>query len=399
MAVKPWQAYQGLYLHVPFCRRRCLYCDFVSSASWDRQLQRAYVQALCREVELAHREEDDFALPLAAGASIYLGGGTPSLLASEDLEQLVNALTRAGYWRQPREATIEVNPGTVDYRYLAALRRLGFDRLSVGVQSLQDGELAALGRSHTAAQAVAALQQARQAGFARLSADVMYSIPRQSPASLASTLQQLAELGVDHVSAYCLSLEEGTPLARMVAEGRVELPGEEAEEELYYLVQTLLREAGYQRYEVSNYARPGQASLHNQVYWHYLPYLAFGVAACGFNGRRRRTGCQDIQAYLALLQGAEALPQALYQYEELSLATQVEEYLLLGLRLTAGVDLAEAQERFGLVVEEGYRQVIDAYSRLGLLSYQQEGRRLALTEEGMAVGNQVWSAFTAGPEA
>ncbi len=387
------ESFAAIYIHIPFCERKCLYCDFFSLAGCGPALKRSYVKALCKEIELAARAEDAFALPVKEGATVYFGGGTPSVLDTEDIKTIVATLKKAGLWRRPREATVEVNPGTADERKLGELRRLGLDRLSVGVQSLQDEELRALGRIHSAAEALETLKAAKKAGFERISADVMYGIPLQNRSSLKKTLGNLAATAATHLSVYGLTLEEGTPLARSAAAKKAALPEEEETEEMYFSVQDFMKAAGFSRYEISNYARPGQESLHNQIYWRYRPYLGLGAGACGFNGSCRRTGLTELSSYINMLKDATALPFALHSYEELSVPVQTEEFLMLGLRQTRGADLKEAEERFGKNIEKDYAAVIARFVKEGLLTYRAEERRLALTEKGMAVGNRVFAAF------
>lgn len=259
--VQPWQQYQALYLHIPFCVQKCLYCDFASYAGFGEQAKRDYTDAVCREIALRASEADK----MAANASIYFGGGTPSVLPTECIVKIVNALKRYGFWQQPCEATIEVNPGTADLAKLQTLRQLGFDRISFGVQSLQDNELRAIGRIHNAQQALEALALARKAGFARVSADLIYGLPSQTLTSLQDTLERLTDTGIEHISVYGLIVEEGTPLASLVdkGRGRITLPDEDTAADMYELVQSFLRERGFERYEISNYAKT--ASIHGTI--------------------------------------------------------------------------------------------------------------------------------------
>lgn len=254
--VQPWQQYQALYLHIPFCVQKCLYCDFASYAGFDEQAKREYTDAVCKEIAL----RADEAANMAANASIYFGGGTPSVLTTECIAKLVNALKLYGFWQQPCEATIEVNPGTADLAKLQTLRQLGFDRISFGVQSLQDNELQAIGRIHNAQQALEALTLARKAGFARVSADLIYGLPSQTLASLQDTLERLTDTGIEHISVYGLIVEDGTPLASLVDKGRITLPDDDTAADMYELVQSFLRERDFERYEISNYAKNGQYS-------------------------------------------------------------------------------------------------------------------------------------------
>ena len=390
--LQPWQQYQALYLHIPFCVQKCLYCDFASYAGFGEQAQRAYTDAVCREIALRAAE----AANMAADASIYFGGGTPSVLPTECIAQLVNALKQYGFWQQPCEATIEVNPGTADLAKLQVMRQLGFDRISFGVQSLQDNELQAIGRIHNAQQALEALQLAKAAGFKRISADLIYGLPSQTMTSLQDTLERLADTGIEHISVYGLIVEEGTPLASLVDKGKIILPDEDTAADMYELVQDFLRERGFERYEISNYAKNGQYSRHNTVYWEYRPYMAFGAAACGFDGQRRRTGVSAVRKYIEELEafgGEDLRASALYNVEELSCAELLEEFMFMGLRRSEGASLAEARERFGVDVLQRFACELAPLFEQKLIAYDASTQRLRLTERGMEVGNQIFEVF------
>ena len=391
-ASQSWTDYQAIYLHTPFCVQKCLYCDFASYAGYGEEEMQAYTDAVCHEIAVRSEE----AQHTAPTASIYFGGGTPSVLPLACLEQLVAALKKYALWRTPCEATIEVNPGTADLAKLQALRALGFDRISFGVQSLNDSELRTIGRIHSAQQALTALSLARQAGFDRISADVIYGLPSQTLTSLRSTLSQLAEAGLEHLSAYGLIVEEGTPLARLVEAGKLQLPDEDEAADMYDFVQDFLREQGFHRYEISNYAKNDQYSRHNTVYWQYHPYLAFGAAACGFEGQARRTAASGVREYIAgarQLTAASWRTSALYTIEEINQALQLEEFMFMGLRRSEGADLAEAKARFGVDVLARFGQALAPFREQKLVQYEEKTQRLRLTERGMAVGNQIFDVF------
>lgn len=383
-----WTDYQALYLHVPFCRQKCLYCDFASYAGYSKEDMERYTQAVCREIA-ARREE---ARQMSPTATIYFGGGTPSVLPEACLEQLVAALQQYAFWQQPQEATIEVNPGTANLDKLRLLRQLGFDRISFGVQSLNDNELRTIGRIHNTRQAVEAVAWAWQAGFERISCDLIYGLPGQTLASLRANLRGLTELGIEHLSVYGLIVEEGTPLASLVEQGRLLLPDEDACADMYELVQNYLRQQGFERYEVSNYAKNGQYSRHNLAYWRYHPYIAFGAAACGFDGRLRRTAAENVEAYIdGVLQNVQA--DTLYNVEKLTDSERVGEFMFMGLRCVQGADLAEAEARFGVNVLQRFARELQPFLEQDLLRIDADGRYLRLTERGMAVGNRIFEIF------
>lgn len=387
-----WQQYRAIYVHIPFCKQKCLYCDFASYACFGEREMRAYTEALCHEIEV--REEE--ASKVAAGATVYFGGGTPSVLPTDCLERIVSTLKSCGFWQKPAEATIEVNPGTADVNKLKRLREAGFDRISFGVQSLQDAELKTIGRIHSAQEALEAIDMARTAGFRRISCDLIYGLPGQSLASLADTLQRLLATGIEHISVYGLIVEEGTPLERLVSAGKLTLPDEDAAADMYELVQKVLKAHGFERYEISNYAKNGQYSRHNTVYWQYHPYIAFGAAACGFDSLKRRTAISTVPEYIA---AANALTSSnwraseLYEIEALTQAQQLEEFMFMGLRRVAGADLAESRTRFGVDVWERYQKELAPYIAQGLVGYEAAAERLYLTPAGMELGNQIFAIF------
>ncbi len=424
--MKRWEQFQGVYIHTPFCLQKCLYCDFPSYAGFPEEARQQYVDALCREIEIRSSKRE---LPVAETATVYFGGGTPTVLSTEQIGKIAACLKKCGWWRNPAEATIEANPGTVDAARLKALRELGFDRISLGVQSLQDIELRALGRIHTAEQALRAVEDAKQAGFRRINADLMSGIPCQTAESFRNTLVSMLQLRLSHLSVYSLIVEEGTPLERLVVSGNVQLPDEEASFTMYEMTTDVLAAAGFKRYEISNYAKPSQESLHNKVYWHYEPYAAFGVGACTYNGRKRRTNTVDVQEYIIgwgmsgsvsqntgdivcgtdtssarmraekkAKNGLSNLPafagkgtRALWQTEPLDRKTQISEAIIMGLRLTAGVNLQIIQQRFGVDVLERYGKEIQTL--LDNKMAECEAGTLRLTPYGMRYGNRAFEVF------
>ena len=389
---KAWQQYQAIYVHIPFCKQKCLYCDFASYACFGEREVRTYTGALCHEIEVRAEEATD----VAFGATIYFGGGTPSVLPTDCLERIVSTLKSCGFWQKPAEATIEVNPGTSNINKLKRMREAGFDRISFGVQSLQNEELRTIGRIHSAQEALEAIDMARAAGFARISCDLIYGLPGQSLASLKDTIYKLTKTGIEHMSVYGLIVEEGTPLERLVNSGRMVLPDEDIAADMYELVQRLLAEAGFERYEISNYAKNGQYSRHNTVYWQYHPYIAFGAAACGMEKALRRTAASTVPEYIA---AAQALTSAnwrtseLYTSEGLTIQQQLEEFMFMGLRRAAGADLAEARARFGVDVWQRYGLQLEPIIKKGLARYDGDKQRLWLTPKGMEIGNQIFAIF------
>ncbi|MCI6286118.1 MAG: radical SAM family heme chaperone HemW [Acidaminococcus fermentans] len=373
----PWESYQALYVHIPFCVHKCAYCDFASYQIYNDHIMTDYARRLVEEISAWTP-----ALPVSPTATVYFGGGTPSVLPLEDLAAIVTALKERGFWQHPAEATLEANPGTVDRERLRFYRQLGFDRLSLGIQSFQPGELAAMGRIHTAEQAEEAIALAREAGFRRISGDLIYGYPGQTVETVRDSLERLLDTGVDHVSVYGLTVEEGTLLAKQVREGKALLPSEDASGTMYDFLMEALPQAGYHRYEISNFARPGQESRHNQVYWHYDPYMAFGAAACRFDGKIRETNPRNLQAYL---QGAPP------EREILTCEDRRAELVFMNLRTVKGLSLEEFTQRTGEDFFHIYEEGFTYCRKQGWIT--REGNRIRLTEQGMRYGNLAFEEF------
>lgn len=373
----PWETYQAVYVHIPFCVHKCAYCDFASYQIYNDHIMTDYARRLVEEISAWTP-----ALPVSPTATVYFGGGTPSVLPLEDLAAIVTALKERGFWQHPAEATLEANPGTVDRERLRFYRQLGFDRLSLGIQSFQPGELAAMGRIHTAEQAEEAIALAREAGFRRISGDLIYGYPGQTVETVRDSLERLLDTGVDHVSVYGLTVEEGTLLAKQVREGKALLPSEDASGTMYDFLMEALPQAGYHRYEISNFARPGQESRHNQVYWHYDPYMAFGAAACRFDGKIRETNPRNLQAYL---QGAPP------EREILTCEDRRAELVFMNLRTVKGLSLEEFTQRTGEDFFHIYEEGFNHCRKQGWIT--REGDRIRLTEQGMRYGNLAFEEF------
>ena len=360
----------GIYIHIPFCRRKCLYCDFCSFTGIDSATRSRYVDALVRELR-------SYSAPLAPYTvnTVFIGGGTPSLLAAEETERVFDALRTCFDLAPDAEITSEVNPATADGEKLARWRAAGVNRLSIGVQSFSDTELRALGRLHTADEAEAFYRAARRAGFANIGLDLMYGIPGQTAASLAETLRRAVALSPEHISAYSLQVEEGTPFYDRRA--TLALPGDDENADLYDLVTRELAGAGYRHYEISNYAKPGYESRHNLRYWRMSPYIGVGVAAYSyFEGARYGHG-RDLAAYVA--DDFSRRPPA----EPRGDGDTEEEYIMLALRLADGIDDEDFRRTFGVTFTERYGARMAPFVAEGLAT--RIGRGWTLTERGMYV--------------
>ena len=370
----------ALYIHFPFCRRRCSYCSFVSYQGRESDIP-DYVKALKKELVLR-----------AAGqrvSSIYFGGGTPSLLSPEQIHELLSVIPSHFTVDEASEVTLEANPGTVDEPYLADIMKLGINRLSLGVQSLDDGELALLGRIHTAAEAGDAVRLARNAGFTNLSLDLIYGLPGQTLSSWHRTLDELIGLSPEHISLYPLTLEADAPMRLAIQRAEVPPIDPDLTADQYELAQDTLAAHGYHHYEISNWAKGGYECRHNLVYWHNLPYLGIGVAAHSYIHGHRLANTTDLDSYLNAF--SSNLPPAWELDEEIGPELQLSETVILGLRLSEGVCLEGIRSRFGIDLLKHYSQQVDETAALGLLEYS--GQRIRLTRRGRLLGNEVFWRF------
>jgi putative oxygen-independent coproporphyrinogen III oxidase len=376
----------GLYLHIPFCSRICPYCDFAVVAGGAAR-RRGFVDALLAEIALWAGVEAPWST--AAFDTVYLGGGTPSALAPEQLEQLLAAVRANLPIASEARLFLEANPEDVTAESLRAWRELGFATLSLGVQSFEAAELAFLGRGHTPGQARTSVLAAREAGFATVSLDLIFGLPEQTPASWRRNLRAAAEVAPDHVSCYQLTLHEGTPFGRDLARGRLAEMPEPAQADLFALTHDLLEEAGYAAYEVSNFARaPEHRSRHNRKYWDHTPYLGLGPSAHSFDGRRRWWNERRLGAYQERVAAGE---RPIAGSEDLTAGDLALETVMLGLRITDGIDLERFRERFGRDLLASNTGWVERSVAAGLL--ETEGGRLKPTRAGLAVAEALVRGF------
>jgi oxygen-independent coproporphyrinogen-3 oxidase len=359
----------ALYVHVPFCRSKCRYCDFYSRHAQPSDVE-AYLAAL--EREWAARR-GCLGRPLK---SVFVGGGTPTVLGAEGLRRLLGLF--ADFLGPATEFTVEANPGTVDASVAEALAAGGVNRVTLGAQSFDPAELAFLGRTHRAGQVGEAFDLLRAEGIENLGLDLIYAIPGQSPAGWRESLRRGVELAPRHVSGYALSVEEGTPLAADLRAGRFEQMSDELQRVMYYQAVDQLSAAGLKQYEISNFSAPGAACRQNLTYWRNDSYLGLGPAACSYVGGERRTNRPDLEAYGSAL-GEGRLPPA--AGERLEGREAMAETLMLALRLRAGVDVGEFRRRFALSPQEAFGRTLRRYANLGALEVSETTVRL--TREAM----------------
>lgn len=375
----------GIYLHVPFCVKKCAYCDFVSFPEQSRA--DAYFQALYKEIAMAAAECGGKKFD-----TVFFGGGTPSAVPLEFICAAVERI-RAEFDLEISEATIECNPGTVDMGKLAAYRKAGFNRISIGVQSFDDGLLRSIGRIHSAGQAEETVKLARFAGFENINIDLMYGLPGQSEKEYIDSIERGGLLGVDHISAYSLILEEDTPLYDWVNEGRIVLPDDDAVYDMHRAGMVRLESLGYNRYEISNYSRPGFQCRHNINYWDVGEYIGLGLNSS--SALRSKSGelirfknCKSIDDYISEI-NCGRLPRE--NVESIGRENEMFEWIMLGLRKIEGVELGRFKAHFGADVCEVYRKAVSKLEKKGWLTVDQGFIRL--TDRGLDMQNSALMEF------
>lgn len=372
----------GLYVHIPFCVRKCLYCDFLSGPA-AREERARYVRMLQKELMLRAQDER---IRDRGVDTVFLGGGTPSLLESEEVSAVMETIRRYFLLTEDAEISLECNPGTVNQKKLMTYHRLGINRLSMGVQSMVEEELKTLGRIHRVEDFTTAFQAARDAGFDNISVDLMSAIPGQTIESYRYTLSEVLRLNPEHISSYSLILEEGTPFfEKYLNEPPVD---EDTDRMMYELTDRMLSDEGYERYEISNYAIPGRACRHNLKYWHREEYVGAGLGAASFLAGQRFSNRRELSSYEISIQKKQ-LPVA--ETESLTKQDAMAEFMYLGLRCMEGVSEREFAAEFAMALSEVYGDVVNRHMELGLLV--KKGEQLMLTKRGIDVSNIVFADF------
>lgn len=370
-----------LYLHMPFCVRKCSYCDFLSFPS-GAKTQRMYAKRLMEDIGVMGKRYGE--IPVE---TIFIGGGTPSVPDSGLIVEIMEHVRHAFYVADGAEISMEANPGTVTREKLTDYRKAGINRLSFGLQSANDRELKLLGRIHTWAEFLESFTLARECGFANLNIDLMSALPGQTCESWKETLSRVTDLDPEHISAYSLIIEEGTPFGERYGseEGRKLLPDEDSEREMYHETKRFLKDCGYERYEISNYAKPGRECRHNIGYWTGVPYLGLGLGASSYLDGCRFTVNPDMKQYL------EEKPGMFTDIEKLTKKDMEEEFFYVGLRMTAGVSLSEFERRFGISAKEVYPGLMETFVQEKAARF--EGDRFVLTDYGLDVSNYIMAQF------
>lgn len=372
---------RAAYIHIPFCVSKCWYCDFNSYGGLE-SIFGDYVNALVKEIERAATGPD------GGLDSVYFGGGTPTVLGANDIAKILTAVERSLGIGSDAEATIEANPGTVDYQKLLDLRSAGFNRLSLGIQSFDDKFLRSIGRIHDCAQAMEAYEAARRAGFDNIGIDLIYALPGQTVDHWNRTLDQAIKLSPEHVSLYGLTIEAGTRFGELRDQGKLPIVDEETDAEMYELAIDRLTSAGYEHYEVSNFARPGRRSRHNTVYWLNEPYFGFGAGATSYiNGARSRRVARPMD-YIRAINTCSSLIEF---SESLDRRARLGETMVMGLRMLEGVNIEQVRRATGIDPLLEYASEIDTLTSRGLIEVTE--KRLRVTHRGLLLLNDVAEHF------
>lgn len=374
----------SVYVHVPFCKRKCGYCDFVSFENMESQVKN-YFNAVYKEI--ANQEHSDSNV-----CSVFIGGGTPSYVDVPYIENTLSAIKKRFNISKDCEITIEANPGTLSKEKLKQYLNIGINRLSIGVQAFQDNILTVLGRVHTAEEAIASIKKAKESGFKNINIDLMFGIPKQTIDDWKNTLKKTIELNINHISCYSLKIEEGTPFYFRYTGGHsladVRTCDEDSERDMYHYTIKELSKAGFKHYEISNFCLHGNECKHNLVYWNRGKYIGIGVGAHSFNGTNRYANTTNLQDYILKINSG--IP-TIIENESISKQECIFEHIMLGLRLIDGIDLIDFKEKFGFDLKEYYIDKIEKLKRNELININ--NNKMSLSERGLDLANIVITEF------
>ncbi|MFR4825751.1 MAG: radical SAM family heme chaperone HemW [Veillonella nakazawae] len=375
----------GLYVHIPFCKQKCMYCDFPAYQNLQDYYE-TYVYALVQEMDLwvsEHPESKERSID-----TIYFGGGTPTELSIQQLQMIVDKIKSTFTIDENCHMTIESNPGEVDLQYLTKLVKLGFNRISFGVQTFDDKALTMLHRSHDGEKAIQAVYDAKEAGFTDINIDLIYGLPRQTLEDIQHNLNIVKDLPINHISMYGLQVEVGTYLYHLVQKNLISIPSESIDESMYDTMMAGLKELGFERYEISNFAKGNSYSRHNLKYWHYIDYLGFGAGAHSFYDGIRRSNNRNVMPYI---QSVDRYIMPTIDTETITVERAQEDFCFLALRTKWGLDEQKFEDRFGVSVHNLFGNILEELVTKGLLEYQNGSYHLS--SEGAKHGNYVFSQF------
>ena len=383
----------GLYIHIPFCKQKCKYCDFVSFSNKEKLIEE-YIKCLCQELEEVGEgiklDIENKVSDIIEVRTIYIGGGTPSFINEKHIEQIMQVI-RENYTIQPNaEITIEVNPGTADAEKLKKYKELGINRLSIGVQSTNNNLLNMLGRIHTYEEFESTYNLARKVDFNNINIDFMIGLPNQTIEDVEDILEKVKRLNPEHVSVYSLILEEDTPLSKMVANHELYMPADELEREMYWRIKKGLENLGYTHYEISNFAKPGMEAKHNLDCWEQKEYMGFGIAAHSYVDDARFSNIENIEEYIKNYKENKQENNFIL-HEKQDLEAKTKEYMILGLRKIEGVDCSKFENKFSKDIFEVFEKEIEKLVREELIEIK-EGK-IKLSNKGIDLANIVWEEF------
>ncbi|SHE65313.1 oxygen-independent coproporphyrinogen-3 oxidase [Seinonella peptonophila] len=372
----------AVYIHIPFCSHKCYYCDFTAYVV-DGQPVEQYLTALEQEMKMWVEE-----VPPTAIQSVFIGGGTPTILSIEQMKRLLAMVDRYFPIHASCEWTVEANPETTSEELLHVMKEEGVNRLSFGAQTFHLDLLQQIGRIHGVQEIIDSIAIARKVGFSNLSLDLMFGLPNQRVIDLEETIQQAASLNPDHFSCYSLKVEEGTRFHYLEQQGKLPLPNEEAELEMYQLARKLLPQHGYQQYEISNFAREGMESIHNSTYWRNQTFYGLGAGAHGYINHQRYANQKVIREYIKVI---EQRKRPIVSRWDVDKREMMENFMIMGLRLMEGVSRADFQMRYHLEMDQVFGEELERLKKQGLLMNEED--RVRLTEQGILFGNEVFAAF------
>lgn len=377
----------GLYIHIPFCKQKCYYCDFVSYAKNEKFFER-YIEALLEEMNNFF-DNNDIEIK-----TIYIGGGTPSIIDAKYIEKIMNFFKEKDLLKKTKEITIEVNPGTVDEEKIKCYKKAGINRLSIGLQSTDDNMLKKIGRIHCYKDFLNTYKFAKEAGFDNINVDIMIGLPKQKISDVKNTLEKIINLEPEppkHISVYSLIVEENTPIEKMINDGTLELPDEENERNMYWYVKNFLELNGYNHYEISNFAKDGYESIHNSDCWKQKEYIGFGVAAHSFINDVRFGNTSNLDEYLRNCENKDFENNRIIDEVEKDLFSKEQEFMLVGLRMIDGVSIQEFKNKFGENPIFVFKSELSKLVEDGLLMVDFD--RIKLTNRGLDLANLVWEEF------
>lgn len=366
----------GLYIHVPFCKQKCFYCDFPSYACKEN-LMKDYIKALCKEIESKCKK--------LSIKSLFIGGGTPSYLDEESLAYLMNTIKKLNF-KDNAEKSMECNPGTINKAKLDIIKEGTINRLSFGLQTTDNNLLKKIGRIHTFEEFKENYYLARKTGFDNINIDMMFGLPDQTINMWINSLQEVIDLKPDHISSYSLIVEEGTVFYKLDDMGKLNIPNEDDERDMYREGKNILESNGYRQYEISNYAKGGKECIHNKLYWQCEEYLGVGTSASSFMDEKRFSNIKDISEYIKRINNNESVIEEEYINSK---NDDIEEFMFMGLRMNCGIEEKEFFRRFGVTVDSIYKNVINKNESLGLLI--RNGGKIYLSDKGFEVSNMVMS--------